>query len=305
MSFAVALSAGVGAAVCYAGATATEHYAAHTGTGEHDATGLVRLLRSPWWLFGFFLDFIGLVLQILALSAGTVVLVQPILVLSLPLSLPMRWALGGPRPTVGDQLACLAIVLGLTGFFLIIGEPHQSHALHRRHAAIAAIIALAAGGLLCLWAHRRSAKIRAPVYGAVAGAWFGLVGVLLDASVTTYREQGIKGFAHTPGLLPVIGVLVVGALSIVLTQVSFQIGSLGATFPANLAAAPVVAIVLGVALLREHIPTGPSYIVGYLACLLGIIIGSVRLADPPPESADVPAPTDSTAPPQPAIAPDQ
>src|ERR1700709_2555692 len=134
MSFVVAVSCGVGAAIAYAGATATEHAAAHTGTGDHDATGLLKLVRNPWWIFGFLLDFVGLVLQILALSAGTVVLVQPLLVLSLPLSLPIRWALGGPRPLRRAYLACLAILLGLTGFFLLLGAPAQSHALHRRHA---------------------------------------------------------------------------------------------------------------------------------------------------------------------------
>ncbi len=283
MSFAVALGCGVGAAVAYAGATATEHAAAHTGTGDHDAVGLMRLVHNPWWLFGFFLDFIGLILQILALSAGTVVLVQPILVLSLPLSLPIRWALGGPRPRTQDYVACLALVLGLTAFFLLLGHPAQSHVLHRRHALFAAIIALAAGGLICWWAHHRSAPVRAAVYGGVAGGWFGLVGVLLDAAITTYRERGVNGFAHLSGFMPLIGVIVVGALSIMLTQVSFQVGSLGASFPANLAAAPVVAVILGAVLLREHVPSSPVYLAGYAGCLIAIVLGSIQLADDKPE----------------------
>jgi hypothetical protein len=211
------------------------------------------------------------------------------------LCLPIRRWLGGPRPKVGDYLACLAIVLGLTGFFLMIGEPAQSHVLHRRHALFAALIALGAGGLICWWAHRRSAPVRAAVYGGVAGAWFGLVGVLLDASITTYREEGFRGYSHLSGLMPVIGVIVVGALSIALTQISFQVGTLGASFPANLAAGPVVAIILGIVLLHENIPSGPAYIVGYLACLIGIVVGSIRLADPPPDQAAT-----VTAPAQPA-----
>ena len=214
-------------------------------------------------------------------------LVQPILVLSLPLSLPIRWALGGPRPRARDYLACLAILLGLTAFFLLLGHPAQSNVLHRRHALFAALIALAAGGLICWWAHRRSAPVRAAVYGGVAGGWFGLVGVLLDAAITTWRERGLDGFAHVSGFMPVIGVLVVGALSIILTQVSFQVGSLGASFPANLAAAPVVAVILGAVLLREHVPSSPVYIVGYAGCLIAIVLGldparrSTRRADEP------------------------
>jgi hypothetical protein len=274
----VAISCGVGAAVAYAGATATEHAAAHTGTGDHDRAGLVGLVRNPWWLFGFFLDFVGLVLQIAALSAGTVVLVQPILVLSLPLSLPLRWMLGGPRPRPRDYLACAAILLGLSFFFFLLGTPAQSHVLHRRHALVAAIIALAAGGLACLWGHRRTAVVRAAVYGAVAGGWFGLVGVLLDASITTWRERGLPGFEHPSGFIPVLGVLVIGALSIIVTQVSFQVGSIGASLPANLTAGPVVAVILGAALLRERVPATAPYLIGYLACLAAIVLGSIELA---------------------------
>jgi drug/metabolite transporter (DMT)-like permease len=281
VSLAVALTCGVGAAIAYAGATATEHSAAHTGTGEPDRSGLLSLISNPWWLFGFFLDFVGLGLQILALSAGTVVLVQPILVLSLPLSLPIRWALRGPRPTGRDYLACVAILLGLTGFFFLLGSPEQSSALHRRHALFATLIALAAGGLICWWAHhRRSVPLRAAIYGGVAGAWFGLVGVLMDASITTWRERGLDGFAHPSGFMPLVGVIVVGALSITLTQISFQVGTLGASFPANLAAAPVVAVILGAALLREHVPASPPYLLGYLGCLIAVVVGSIQLADP-------------------------
>jgi drug/metabolite transporter (DMT)-like permease len=268
----------VGAAVAYAGATASEHSAAHTGTGDHDGAGLVGLVRNPWWLFGFFLDFVGLVLQIGALSAGTVVLVQPILVLSLPLSLPLRWLLGGPRPRPRDYLACAAILLGLTFFFFLLGTPAQSHVLHRRHALVATVIALAIGGLACVWGHHRTGTVRAAVYGAVAGGWFGLVGVLLDASITTWRERGLHGFLHASGFIPVLGVLVIGALSIIVTQVSFQVGTIGASLPANLTAGPVVAVILGATLLREHVPATVPYLIGYLGCLTAVVLGSIQLA---------------------------
>ncbi len=48
-----------------------------------------------------------------------------------------------------------------------------------------------------------------------------------------------------------------GTLSVVLTQVALQIGQLGASFPASLSADPVIAVVLGAALLGETVPTAP------------------------------------------------
>ena len=285
MSFVLAVSCGVGASIAYGAATAIEHATAHTGTGEPDRHGLLRLLRNPRWLIGFFGDFVGLLLQTIALSAGAVVLIQPILVLSLPISLPIAWLLGGQRPRRADYLASLVIIAGLGGFFLLLGQPAQGHLLHRRHALVAVAIALAVGGVAALLVRGRAAPLRAAIYGGVSGAWFGLVGVLLDASTTTWRASGLQGFTHLAGLVPLLGLLLMGGFSIVLTQVSFQVGTLGASFPANLVAAPVVAVVLGSVLLKEKVPFSPLILVGYLACLAAVILGSIRLADPPGEPA--------------------
>jgi hypothetical protein len=66
-----------------------------------------------------------------------------------------------------------------------------------------------------------------------------------------------------------------------LTQVSFQIGSLGASFPANESTAPVVAVILGAALLHENLPLNVGYVIVYVLCLAAIVLGTVRLANPP------------------------
>jgi hypothetical protein len=65
-----------------------------------------------------------------------------------------------------------------------------------------------------------------------------------------------------------------------LTQMSFQVGALGATLPANLAADPTVAVVLGAVLLREHFPHSPAHLAAYAVCLAAVIAGAIRLAEP-------------------------
>jgi hypothetical protein len=141
---------------------------------------------------------------------------------------------------------------------------------------------LAGIGLVGLAAVSRMAStLKAAIYGAVAGAWFGLVAVLLDAVAATWQQDGIAGFGHAGGLVPLIALLLLGGASIALTQVAFQIGELSASFPANLAADPVVAVVLGAVLLHERVPATPWAIVGYLVCLGAILFGAVRLAAEP------------------------
>ena len=280
MSLLVAVPCGVAAAIAYGAATAVQHSAAHTGTGAADAVGLLRLLRDPRWLLSIGGDAVGLVFQIVALSTGPVVLVQPLLVLALPVSLITGWAIGGPKPERGDYLACLGILGGLAVFFALLGDPGTGSLLATRPAVVAIAVALAVGGVGCLAVRHGAVALRAGVYGGVAGAWFGLVGVLLNAAATTWRDRGLDGFAHPVGLVPLVGLLVIGALGVALTQLSFQIGALGASFPANKATDPVVAVVLGAVLLHQRVPAGPLFVLGYVACVAAIVGGTIRLANP-------------------------
>lgn len=280
MSLVVAVPCGLVAATAYGASTAVQHDAAHTGTGSADVRRLVRLLRDPRWLLSIGGDAVGLVFQVIALSTGPVVLIQPLLVAALPVSLLVGWLLGGSRPRRADYVACLGILGGLAVFFALIGDPGEAAPLSARAGFIATVAALGAGLAACVAVRRGTVPLRAAVYGGVAGGWFGLVGVLLNAAATAYRDGGAAALVHADGLVPLIGLLVVGGVGITLTQISFQVGALGASFPANKAADPVVAVVLGATLLHEHVPAGPAHVLGYLACLAVAVAGIYELSHP-------------------------
>jgi drug/metabolite transporter (DMT)-like permease len=278
VSLVVAVPFGIAAAIAYGAATAVQHQAAHTGTGLADARRLVRLLRDPRWLLSIGGDSIGLVFQVIALATGPVVLIQPLLVLTLPMSLFTGYLLGGPTPRRGDYLACLSIIGGLAVFFVLLGTPGKGHD-PKPHAIVATIvIALLAGGALCALVSRQGPTLRAGVYGGVAGAWFGTVGVLLNGAATRFTDHGLHGLLQPAGLVPLLGVGVIGAVGITLTQISFQVGALAASFPANKSADPVVAVILGAVLLHEKVPSGITHLLAYLICLAAIVAGAVRLA---------------------------
>ncbi len=279
------------AAVAYGGATAVQHNAAHNvnagrvdgAAGQDagprvDARGLVALLTDPRWLLSVGGDAVGLTLQVIALATGPVVLVQPVLVLAVAVALPVGWALGGPRPGRREVLAGLAMIGALAVFFVLVGDPGSGRRLPPGAAAATGLITLLVGGVVCAAARRRSGRARAVVFGAVSGAGFGVVGVLLNATAQVFDADGFAGLVTRAGLVPLAGVVVVGAAALTLTQVSFQIGELGASFPANEAAAPVVAVILGGALLHDHVPISPVLVIVYLACLVVVVAGTVRLA---------------------------
>ena len=278
MSLAVALPCAVMSAVAYGTATAVQHRAAHRGTGRADARGVLRLARDPRWLASIGGDTVGLVLQVVALATGPVLLVQPLLVLAVPVALPVGRLLGGPAPTWRDYAACVGILGSLAVFFALVGNPGQASPLPAAHAAWATAAAAAVGAVLLLAVRSASSTVRAAVYGAVAGAGFGLVGVLLDAVSTTWQHSGPAGFTAPDGWVPLACLVLVGAAALVLTQVAFQVGPLAASFPANEATAPVVAVALGAALLHEHLPLSPGHLAAYLACLAVVVGGTVQLA---------------------------
>jgi hypothetical protein len=278
VSLAVALPCAVLSAVAYGTATAVQHRAAHRETGRADARGVLRLVRDPRWLASVGGDAAGLVLQVVALATGPVLLVQPLLVLAVPVALPVGRLLGGPAPARRDYAASLGILASLAVFFRLVGDPGRASPLPAAHAAWSVVVAAAVGATLLVLVHRASPTVRAAVYGAVAGAWFGLVGVLLDAVATTWQRQGPSGLTHTDGWVPLACLVLVGAAALVLTQVSFQVGTLAASFPANEAAAPVVAVALGAALLHERLPLSPGHLTVYLLCVLVVAAGTVQLA---------------------------
>jgi drug/metabolite transporter (DMT)-like permease len=278
MSLAIAVPCAVASALAYGTSTAVQHRAAHRDTGRADARGVLRLARDPRWLASVGGDAVGLVLQVVALATGPVLLVQPLLVLAVPVALPVGRLLGGPSPTGRDYAACVGILGSLAAFFALVGDPGHATPLPAASATWALVCAAVVGAALLLAVNAASKTVRAAVYGAVAGAWFGLVGVLLDAVATTWQRSGPDGLSRPGGWVPLACLVLTGAAALVLTQFSFQVGSLAASFPANEATAPVVAVVLGAALLHERLPLSPAHVTAYLLCVVVVAVGATQLA---------------------------
>ncbi len=87
-----------------------------------------------------------------------------------------------------------------------------------------------------------------------------------------------------------------GVAGIVLTQVSFQVGQLAATLPANTAVDPFTAVLIGALLLHEHIPLSIPHLIGYAFCLAVVTLGAIRLAsNAVAPSVPAPPPADTMA----------
>jgi drug/metabolite transporter (DMT)-like permease len=284
MSLVVAIPFGVGSSIVYGTSIVVQHRLAqqHADTeGLASAAGLLRLVRHPTWLMAIGGDFVGFLLQIAALATGPVVVVQPLVVLMLPVSLLVSASLGWHRPRPGDYLGVFGVLSGLALFLGLIGHPGAEHLPRPRVLAMVVGAVLIAGVVLCLAVRGRNRIARGAVYGAVAGGYFGTLAVMVDAASECVSQAGVHGLLESGrGLIPLVGVLLLGIGGIVLTQMSFQVGALAATLPANLVADPLTAVLLGEVFLREHIPLGAGHVALYVLCLAAVVAGAIRLADP-------------------------
>jgi drug/metabolite transporter (DMT)-like permease len=281
VSLVIAVGAGLGAAVAYGAATAGQHAAAYRG--EVDPGGLAELLRDRRWLAATAGDVLGVILQIIALANGPVVLVQPLLIVALPVAVVLRPMFGGPRLSHSDLISSALVITALTGFFVLLGEPHRGRIIPTWTAVWVISIAVLAGLVAMMATRHRQPVARAVVFGMVAGCWFGVASVLIDAVSTIFQAEGMAGFDDTRGLVPLCGVVLLSVGGYFIVQVGFQVGPLGASFPANLILDPVVAVILGAALLGERVPLGGAKAIGYLICLVVVSVGAVRLAAVPVE----------------------
>jgi hypothetical protein len=113
----------------------------------------------------------------------------------------------------------------------------------------------------------------------VAGAFFGTLGVFVDALSDLAGRAGLHAILGSArGLALLGGILLLGGGGILLTQISFQVGTLAATLPASLATDPLTGVLLGAVLLHERIPLSAPHLAGYSICYLAALFGVARLA---------------------------
>jgi drug/metabolite transporter (DMT)-like permease len=236
------------------------------------------LLHDRRWLLAIGADGLGLGLLVVALTNGPVTLVQPLQILGLLVALPVGTALGGPRPTSRAMGAALVVVLGLGTFLALLGDPGEGRSPSATTIVVLSAILLAAGGLGLLLTRHRGSVMRAVVLGGTSGAWFGLSAVLLRAVDLRWQAGGLAGFGHSSGIVAVSCLVIVGATALATGQLSFQMGSLAASLPAQTIADPIVAVLLGPAVLGEHVALSRGRVIVHVVALAAIAVGVWELA---------------------------
>ncbi|ASR04707.1 hypothetical protein GCWB2_19670 [Gordonia rubripertincta] len=226
-------------------------------------------ITAGWWV-GAVIALCGFGLQASALGLGSILLVQPLVVLAVLFALPLEaWA--DHRHPARVEWAWGGVLVACVATFLLVSRPEPS--LRRPDAlllwgTVGAVVGIVVG--LVLLARRSSPHYKALFYGLVAGTMFGVSALLIKAVIYQITHEFWRTFVQPEIYLFVL--VVVGA--VVAQQLGFGAGDLQTSFPSMTVAEPAVAMVLGVLLLGENLNVSVPTAM-FLGIVLAIMIRAV------------------------------
>ena len=247
----VAICAAFGAAATFAFSTSVQHHANSSvphGTGT--AGMLLHLARRPSWLFGQLLAIAAFGLHALALHAGQLAIVQPIIISGIVWAVPARAALSRRLPTRPEVMAVVLTAGGLAAF-LVASNPTPGDHVNRELTAaaitvIGVLVAVVAN--VAALATRHHPARRALLLGVTAGVLFGLVAGLLKMALTTLHDQGITAALAS---WPLWAMVVVGLAGVYTNQRAYQAAALSQSMPVLNIIDVLVALTFGLFVFHE------------------------------------------------------
>jgi drug/metabolite transporter (DMT)-like permease len=238
-------------------------------------TLVATIMRDPWWWSGTTVAVAGYVCQALALSRGSLLLVQPLLMSSLLFALPIGARLAHRRLTGREWLWAVVLTAGLA-VFVVVGHPREGHNRPPVPAwALVVAIFVPLVAVCLVVAARVSGRRRAVLLAVAVAVLFALVAVLTKISTHRLATGGLHALLSVPAPYLLVVLAVAGT---VLQQSAFHAGELQTSVPTMLVGEPLLAVLLGVIVLGEHLAvTGSAGLLLPLA-VVAMIAGTVALA---------------------------
>jgi drug/metabolite transporter (DMT)-like permease len=262
-----AVLAALGAASLFAVGAAVQHQEANAvGAGTH-ASLLLRLARRPLWLLGILADGGAIALQAVAFGYGSVPLVQSLLVSGLPLAALLSALLQHRRMHRHEVLGTLLCAPGIALLAPALSSTPSGHDPARSAGLVTGLVV---GAVTVVLLALRSQRFGGLYAGTAAGCVTGAGSVLLAVIAARFGH-----WSELFGSWAVYVGVVVGVLGLLLAQIAFQTGDIGAPLAALTITEPVVATVLAVTVLKDHLPTSGAsllaMVVGGVLCLVGVL----------------------------------
>ncbi len=223
---------------------------------------MVAVKRPVWWL-GMGSAIVAYMFQIVALSFGPLLVVQPCLVMSLTLTLIVSAIVEHRRFTFAEGFWSTVTTLAVL-IVVLLGRPQHGNP---QPDFSSWVLPIAVGAVLMLlaarWSSNQIRRERAFTLGLITGAVFGYVALFSKAVADILPRQGVLALVASWELYALIAASIIGTL---VQQYAFNAGALRTSLPAMKIGEPMVAFSLGYLVLGERFHVdGPQIIVIILA----------------------------------------
>lgn len=278
--------AALGATAFFALSTGLKHRSAGQAPDVHRSGRrsagqfLLSTARHPLWLGGIGADVGGFSLQAVALHLGALAVVQPLLVLALPLSLVVNHKIARTQVSKRELAGGAVLVAALVGFLTVSGASSPritgpAQAADRAPAVALAVAAAVLVGCCVLLARRSERALSAALLGVSVGVTYACTAALIKSCSDVALSAGPLALLTSWQLYLLAAA---GAGGLALSQLAFRAGPLRASLPAIATVDPLLSIVLGVLVYDEHLRPGLVAVLAEVGCLLVLCAAAVYLS---------------------------
>jgi drug/metabolite transporter (DMT)-like permease len=181
---------------------------------------------------------LGFVFHASALHAGSITVVQALLVVQLLFALPFSRLRTGAPPLPRDWIGTVAVCAGVILLIMAHGQVPQT--LERREYApiVASAVAVVIAAVVTIaWTARRHGQTRTALVDAAAGTCFAVTAMFIVIATHDLAHGGV------PALIdwPVVGMAATGLVGAILVQDAFSTGAFPAALTAMTVADPLTA----------------------------------------------------------------
>jgi drug/metabolite transporter (DMT)-like permease len=244
---------------------------------HEDGSGAMAttMVRQPLWWAGTLAAVAGYVFQALALAHGSLLLVQPLLVSALLFALPLSARICHQRISWAEWGWAILLTAALA-VFVLVGQPREGHNRPPIPAWTIALCVTVPVVIACVGAANRAiGRARAMLLAVAVAVLLGMIAVVTKICTHRYAVGGL----HELLTVPAPYVLVALAVTVTVVQNSaFHAGALQASVPIMLVGEPVVAVLLGVIVLGEHLAVKGSAALVLVAAVAAMVAATVALA---------------------------
>lgn len=276
-------------ATCSALSSVVKHLSADRLSDSSDTHGMLTRARavaasmvaSPLWLGGLAFDAAGVSLQVVALHFGDLSVVQPMLTVSLAISLAASHIVRRTRMPKREVAWTLVLVVGLLVFLTASDSmgPHGEAAVGSRGEAmvLGGLAALVVAVSMALGALSRAAW-KATFYAVAVAVLYALTAALIKSCT---RIFSLRGFTELMLSWQFWLLITAGALAMVLAQLAFAAGPLSRSLPVVASLDPLFSVVAGVVVYGERLSSDPLRLIFEglgLAMLLAGVAGLGKIS---------------------------